>query len=121
MVTEALIKIWKRKGKSEEWINKKLKEEGKNKVLVKKNNPKRLIRNCKKEFTATISFRISPFMAERLDRYVYQQLLYPTRQKGQIYRHIFENFLKRAYNHYGFDWNEGNLIEIQGKTTEEQR
>jgi len=121
MITDILIKIWKRNGITDEEISKRLEAEGSNKVLIKQGNGEKQTRNRKKEFTQAISLKLDDFLAERLDRYVNQQLLYPPKSKGVIYRHIFEDFLKRAYDEYDFDWNEGNLMETENKTMEEQR
>lgn len=111
MVSDLLIRIWKKNGMSEEWINKKLEEEGNNKVLIKKSSGEKQTRNRTKEFPETISFRIDDFLAERLNRYIYQQLNYSTKSKGAIYRHIFEKFLKSAYKEFGFDWGKRSNVK----------
>lgn len=121
MVTDILIRMWRNLGKSEDFINKQIDLEKGRRVRINKDTGEIKHRNRKKEFTQTISFRLSPFLAERLNRHIYQQLLYPTRRKGAIYRHIFTQFLKSKYIEYGFAWDEGKLMETHNKTTEEER
>ncbi len=120
MVSEILIKIWKNQGMSEEEINKKIDLEKGRRIKIDKKTGEIKKRNRKKLFSETISFRLTPFLAERLDRYIFQQLNYPTKRKGAIYRHIFKKFLKSFYKNNDFDWNDSGEQAINNKSMEEQ-
>lgn len=109
MVSDKLIEIWKKQGKTEAEIKEKIEslEPIKETPLKMQTNINLKDKKRKKmNFPTKISFRIPEKMGERLDRYCHQQTKIYHGKKGEIYRDIFERFLKFHYKKWGFDWEE---------------